>query len=75
MDPSDRLTSSSQLAPAPTPGKTPGHLNGDETPSNRPKLWWCDNCDGTGWVEGGEVIQTECPNCHGSGVVEMYSNG
>jgi len=27
---------------------------------------FCGECDGTGWVEGGEAIQTVCAHCHGS---------
>ena len=34
-----------------------------------PKYWYCDDCDGCGWIEGGEAIQTECPSCKGHGVV------
>lgn len=27
----------------------------------------CDNCDGVGWTEGGETLQTMCPICKGTG--------
>jgi hypothetical protein len=29
----------------------------------------CDRCDGCGWHEGGEVLQTTCGKCDGSGIV------
>jgi DnaJ-class molecular chaperone len=28
----------------------------------------CDYCDGVGWVEGGEALQTTCPTCKGAGI-------
>lgn len=28
----------------------------------------CGDCDGVGWVEGGEELQTVCSRCHGKGV-------
>ena len=27
----------------------------------------CDYCDGTGWFEGGKVLQTKCHECGGTG--------
>lgn len=30
------------------------------------KLPFCGMCDGTGWIEGGETIQTRCPKCDGT---------
>jgi hypothetical protein len=27
----------------------------------------CDACDGCGWVEGGEALQTTCKTCGGTG--------
>jgi len=30
----------------------------------------CDNCDGCGWYEGGQFIQTTCEKCKGTGQVE-----
>lgn len=28
---------------------------------------YCGECDGTGWVEGGKYLQTDCARCSGSG--------
>lgn len=28
----------------------------------------CWDCDGVGWVEGGETLQTTCPKCDGTGI-------
>lgn len=36
-----------------------------------PKEEWCDNCDGCGWFEGSESLQTTCGKCKGTGVVKI----
>jgi hypothetical protein len=28
---------------------------------------FCRDCDGCGWVEGGEYLQTKCKTCGGTG--------
>lgn len=28
---------------------------------------FCDDCDGTGWTEGGKSLKTKCRRCRGSG--------
>lgn len=28
---------------------------------------YCGDCDGVGWVEGGEAIKTTCKTCEGTG--------
>lgn len=30
---------------------------------------YCPDCDGCGWYEGGEAIQTTCNKCSGTGIV------
>lgn len=30
----------------------------------------CDQCDGTGWYEGGETLKTTCEHCGGTGQVD-----
>jgi hypothetical protein len=30
---------------------------------------YCDRCDGCGWYEGGEFLQTTCEKCNGTGIV------
>jgi len=30
----------------------------------------CDRCDGVGWYEGGEALQTQCEECGGTGVID-----
>ncbi len=50
-------------------GMTPHNLRVEY----RTKDGWlveCDACDGTGWVEGGSAIKTECAKCGGSGAVD-----
>lgn len=36
-------------------------------PSAEPLRRYCGDCDGVGWVEGGETLQTTCKTCGGSG--------
>ncbi len=33
----------------------------------------CGDCDGVGWVEGGETLKTTCTRCKGTGVVPRLS--
>jgi hypothetical protein len=28
---------------------------------------YCGDCDGVGWYEGGETLQTQCERCYGTG--------
>jgi len=35
------------------------------------KLVECERCDGCGWYEGGEYLQTVCEDCNGTGAVEV----
>lgn len=40
------------------------------------RIMWCDECDGTGWVEGGKALQTQCSKCKGEGrVLERIAKG
>src|SRR3990167_8019637 len=36
---------------------------------NPPYEEWCPACDGCGWIEGGEYLMTNCPKCHGTGLL------
>ncbi|HEY8838264.1 MAG TPA: hypothetical protein VIO16_11435 [Dehalococcoidia bacterium] len=29
---------------------------------------YCGDCDGVGWYEGGEALQTQCERCYGTGL-------
>jgi len=31
---------------------------------------YCPNCDGVGWNEGGECLQTTCHRCDGTGILK-----
>jgi len=31
-------------------------------------LYYCDKCDGCGWVEGGKALKTDCKACEGTGM-------
>jgi len=33
------------------------------------RMTMCMDCDGCGWVEGGDVLQTMCSTCKGKGKV------
>jgi hypothetical protein len=35
------------------------------------KTEYCDRCDGCGWHEGGEAIQTTCKKCNGTGLIPL----
>jgi hypothetical protein len=34
-------------------------------------MYYCERCDGTGWFEGGQTLQTECEKCNGTGLLEL----
>ena len=40
-------------------------------PLTMPTQMYCDDCDGCGWVEGGETLKTDCKTCKGTGVLKL----
>ena len=44
-----------------------------EGQSQKPKHFWCENCEGGGFVykrHAEQRVKTNCPKCGGTGVVE-----
>lgn len=44
-----------------------GELLNRTTPTHE----YCDDCDGCGWVEGGQALQTTCKTCKGKGILKL----
>ena len=42
-----------------------------KTPPHPKRFMECDQCDGCGWVEGGETLTARCTTCHGKGKVRV----
>jgi len=44
---------------------------GELLTNSNPTHIYCDDCDGCGWTEGGETLQTKCKTCKGRGIVKF----